>query len=211
MESFSQKYLEFLNTELKGLNLTRITDPEEFHNKQILDSIVPLNEVAIFKEKIEKAGVVVDVGFGGGFPLLPLAHCLPHIQFIGIDTRKKKVMAVEKLANYLALKNVKVFHQRIENIDLDLDCVVTFKAVSTVEECLRWLSPKSAVSCFLYKGPELLEKENLSEVPKNWKKIAQQPYEISGTKGRIFLGFETTSQLKKSSAREESLSKLIKS
>ncbi|MFZ8933956.1 MAG: 16S rRNA (guanine(527)-N(7))-methyltransferase RsmG [Bacteriovoracaceae bacterium] len=211
MESFSRKYLEFLNTELKGLNLTRITGPEDFYNKQVLDSITPLNICPIFKEKIGQTKLVVDVGFGGGFPLLPLAKMLPDVTFLGVDTRKKKVLAVEKMANYLGLNNVKVLHERIENIELDKECVVTFKAVSTIEQCLKWLRPVNSVQCFFYKGPELFEKENLNKLPKNWKKIAQQPYEIPGTKGRIFLGFEANSQLKKSvSSQAKYLSELLK-
>ncbi|MDH5581046.1 MAG: class I SAM-dependent methyltransferase [Bdellovibrionales bacterium] len=212
MESFSRKYLEFLNTELKGLNLTRITDPEEFYNKQVLDSITPLNICPIFKEKINKTKLLVDIGFGGGFPLLPLAKMLPDVKFLGVDTRKKKVLAVEKMANYLGLDNVKVIHERIENIEIDKECVVTYKAVSTVEQCLKWLRPTKSIYCFLYKGPELFEKENLNKLPKNWKKIVQQPYEIPGTKGRIFLGFEGVSSFKKSnSSQVVFLSELIRS
>lgn len=33
----------------------------------------------------------MDVGTGGGFPGLPLAVCLPHVQFVLVDSVGKKV------------------------------------------------------------------------------------------------------------------------
>ena len=41
MKEFSQKYLDLLTGPYKDINLTRITEFEEFHDKQIVDSILP--------------------------------------------------------------------------------------------------------------------------------------------------------------------------
>ena len=62
---------------------------------------------------IESKGVFIDVGFGGGFPLLPLAKYLPHIQFYGVETRNKKVRVVSEIAAKLGLNNIKFLHSRI--------------------------------------------------------------------------------------------------
>ena len=91
MDDFSKRYFDLLNGEYAGINLTRITDENEFYSKQILDSVEPLRQSKIFNESINKSKLHIDVGFGGGFPLLPLAKSLPSIKFIGFEARAKKV------------------------------------------------------------------------------------------------------------------------
>jgi hypothetical protein len=67
-------------------------DPEQtIRAKQILDSIIPYQESKLFQDQVKKTGVVVDVGFGGGFPILPLAKLLPDVTFIGVESKRKKV------------------------------------------------------------------------------------------------------------------------
>ena len=126
MKNFSKKYLEVLTTELAGLNLTRITDPDEFYNKQVMDSVKPYEECESFQSNVNEAKLLVDVGTGGGFPLLPLAYHLPEINFLGIDSKSKKVEAIKKIYNYMELSNVNAVHERIENILFDRKCVITF-------------------------------------------------------------------------------------
>ena len=59
---FSKKYLEIINNDLKGLNLTRITNLEDFHEKQYLDSIMPFN---LSKTLDLNETIHLDIGFGG--------------------------------------------------------------------------------------------------------------------------------------------------
>ena len=47
--NFSKKYLDIINGDPSGLNLTRITDVEEFHEKQYLDSIMPFRIILAIK------------------------------------------------------------------------------------------------------------------------------------------------------------------
>ena len=116
MRDFSNKYLKFLKVELKGLNLTRILDSEEFYQKQIVDSIQPAQDSAILQDAIANCEYVVDIGFGGGFPILPLAKKFPHTKFVGFEAREKKVIAVKKIVSYFKMGNVQLIHNRIENI-----------------------------------------------------------------------------------------------
>lgn len=115
MLDFSIKYLHVLKTKLAGLNLTNILDPDEFYHKQILDSIHPYLQSPLFQSHVQKRGVVVDVGFGGGFPILPLAKLLPDVHFIGVESKRKKVDAVTLIAAELGLTNVKLVHSRLED------------------------------------------------------------------------------------------------
>ena len=89
-EEFSDKYLEILKGELAGINLTRITDEDEFYHKQILDSVIPFEGSEVFQQAVKECGRVVDIGFGGGFPILPLAHKLPDVNFLGMEARERR-------------------------------------------------------------------------------------------------------------------------
>src|SRR5690606_4816190 len=115
MLDFSIRYLNVLNTKLKGLNLTTILDPDEFYHKQILDSVNPYLQSEAFQKDVKRRGIVVDVGFGGGFPILPLAKMLPDVQFVGVESRRKKADAVTLIAEELGIKNVKLVHSRLED------------------------------------------------------------------------------------------------
>jgi len=88
MLDFSLKYLSILKTKLAGLNLTNILDQDEFYQKQILDSILPYQESQFFQADVKKTMLVVDVGFGGGFPILPLAKLLPDVKFVGVESKR---------------------------------------------------------------------------------------------------------------------------
>lgn len=67
MKEFAKKYLDLLTGEFAGINLTRIESPEDFYNKQIIDSVMPMTESKVFKNCLEKTKLMVDVGFGGDF------------------------------------------------------------------------------------------------------------------------------------------------
>jgi 16S rRNA (guanine527-N7)-methyltransferase len=196
MKDFSNKYLELLTNEFKGINLTRIESPEEFYNKQILDSILPLEKSKTFANEILKTGILVDVGFGGGFPILPLANALPNVRFYGIDARAKKVDVVTKIAERLGLNNVQLRHLRIEELVFDKPVVVTFKAVGKISDFLPLIkSTEKIIVCF-YKGPNVYELEDIEAIEKNWTVVEEISYEVEGTEGRTFLCFKNKNVLR---------------
>ena len=116
LENFTRNYYELLNGEYSGINLTRINDYEDFKNKQIIDSVVPLFSSGLFKKQIQRSGAVLDIGFGGGFPILPLAFLCPEIKFLGVDCRAKKVKVVSEISKKLEVNNTQLFHSRIEDV-----------------------------------------------------------------------------------------------
>ena len=189
MRDFSDQLFRLI-TKDSGPNLTSIKNADEFYELLVLDSVEPLNSIPLYKKIIEEVGLVIDVGFGGGFPLLPLAYKLPHVRFLGIEGRKKKVAKVNSFANHLKLKNVSCFHLRLEEIHLDCPVVLTFKAVGAVEEVLPKIHYLKTVYTFFYKGPFLFKKEKLSKIKKNWQQILLTPYHIPNADGRILIGFK---------------------
>ena len=193
MLDFSIRYLNVLKTKLSGLNLTTILDPDEFYHKQILDSINPYLQSEIFKADVEKTKLVVDVGFGGGFPILPLAKLLPEVQFVGVESRRKKVDAVKLIAEELGLSNVKLVHSRLEDFVFDKAATVTFKAVGTVADYLPLINRTKEMHVFFYKGPSFmeLEGESLKKLSNQWKIIENQEILVPGTQKRFLVSFSS--------------------
>ena len=192
MKEFSKKYLSILKNELKGINLTRILDEDEFYYKQVLDSTLPLENSSFILNELSKRKILVDVGFGGGFPLIPLSFKFPHFKFLGFESKNKKVKAVREISELLNLKNVQVYHKRIEDILIDVDVILTFKAVGEVSKILKSLrASKSILVCF-YKGPNFLEKEGKDDLPSGWALVEDKEVDIPGTEGRTFLIYKNT-------------------
>lgn len=196
MKNFSQKYLDLLTGEFAGINLTRITSPEEFYNKQILDSVLPETHSDVFNKALEKTGMLVDIGFGGGFPILPLAYKHPDKKFYGFDARAKKVQIVSKIAISLNLTNVKLMHKRFEEVIFDRDVVITFKGVGKVNELLPMIKTNKTAYVFFYKGPNFYELEDIESLLDTWELIEEVSYDVEGTEGRVLLGFKNLKVLR---------------
>jgi 16S rRNA (guanine527-N7)-methyltransferase len=197
MKEFAEKYLNLLNGEFAGLNLTRIVSPDEFYQKQIIDSILPQTESKVFSNCLESTKLLVDVGFGGGFPILPLAYKNPDKKFFGFEARAKKTHAVQKIALALGLSNATLRHQRLESMDFDVETVITFKGVGKVSEYLPLIRTNKTVYVFFYKGPNFNELEDIEDmIESNWELIEEKSYDVPGTEGRLLLGFKNRKVLR---------------
>lgn len=187
---FCEKYLEILSVEFSGLNLTRITEFQEFHEKQFIDSIYPFREFSEVKNLVDKASFLIDVGFGGGFPLLPLANEFSEKTVIGFEARGKKSNAVNLIAERMGLKNINAFHRRFEDIFIDKPSLITFKAVSTIKNCLDLVNCGQGSFIGIYKAANVyeLEGENLG-VPADWKLKFSYSFQLGENK-RYFFVFE---------------------
>lgn len=197
MKEFAEKYLNLLTGEFAGINLTRITSPEEFYQKQIIDSVLPMTESKVFKNALEATKLCVDVGFGGGFPILPLAFLNPDKKFIGMEARAKKAKVVQQIAGSLGLTNATLLHQRLELMDFDVDTVITFKGVGKVSDYLPLLRTNKTLYVFFYKGPNFNELEDIEDmIETNWELIEEKSYDVPGTEGRVLLGFKNRKVLR---------------
>jgi 16S rRNA (guanine527-N7)-methyltransferase len=192
MKKFAQQYFDLLVGEYKGINLTRINTFDEFYNKQIVDSVKPMEVSSSFSENLSSCRTLIDVGFGGGFPILPLAYTNSTYKFIGIETRGKKVKVVGEISAKLGLKNTSFVHSRIENVFIDFPAIVSFKAVGKVHDFLSCINTNQKIQVYFYKGPNFyeLEKEQLDLVRKDWNIIEEVEIEVEGTEKRYLIGFE---------------------
>ena len=144
--------------ENKKLNLSAYREEEQCWAGNILDSI---SAICIF-EKMQNAEFtslrsgygrqemqnlsIIDVGVGGGFPLLPLAILFPEIKFTGLDATGKKVDAVRRIADKMELKNVQLITGRAEEVGRDEKYrekfdVVLGRAVAPLSVLLEYMSP----------------------------------------------------------------------
>lgn len=205
LKAFSKKYLNLLTDDYKDINLTRILNEEEFYNKQILDSIKPYIESAVFQESLKNSKVLIDVGFGGGFPLLPLMfHVEQSVSALGIESKKKKCEVVGEIAKKLSLDKIKFLHSRLENVFFDKNATITLKAVGKVNDYLSLIKTNSVLEVFFYKGPSFYEQEmaQLEIAKKNWTIIEEKSIEIEGTDKRILIGFRNKNVLRGTNSTE---------
>lgn len=149
-------YMELVLSWNQKVNLTAITDRDEFIKKHFIDSLICAKE-----EEVEIAQTVIDVGTGAGFPGLPLAIIYPEKQFLLIDSLNKRVKILEEIYTNLNIKNVTVLHSRAEEAGqqktyrerFDLCVSRAVANLSTLSEyCLPFI--KTNGYFLAYKGPD---------------------------------------------------------
>ena len=114
------RFYEFLIETNRTMNLTRITEKEEFRIKHVADSLAIARE---FPEFATEKLIVADIGCGAGFPSLILALAFPQLRVTAIDSTGKKTAFVERAVAALGLRNVRVVHGRSN----ELNCKPQFR------------------------------------------------------------------------------------
>jgi len=136
------------------VNLISRKDFDHLYERHVLHSL-GIAKVVRFK----KGTRIVDVGTGGGFPLVPLAILFPHCTFHGIDGTGKKIAAVKGVIEGLGLTNCTAEQVRSEDHTGKYDVIVG-RAVTTLPEFLRMtkhLVPKGQGRLYCLKGGELAD------------------------------------------------------
>jgi 16S rRNA (guanine527-N7)-methyltransferase len=98
-----------------------------------------LDSLALLPD-LRAANLVVDLGSGGGMPGLPLAVCLPRVQFALVESRRRRCSFLREAIRYLDLgERVDVFEadaRRLGSaIEASADVVVARAFVGPEELC----------------------------------------------------------------------------
>jgi len=136
------------------VNLISRKDFEHLYERHILHSL-GIAKVVQFK----KGTRIVDVGTGGGFPLVPLAIMFPQSTFHGIDGIGKKISAVKGVIEGLALTNCTAEQVRSTDHKGHYNVIVS-RAVTTLPEFIgmtKHLVVRGEGRMFYLKGGELAD------------------------------------------------------
>jgi 16S rRNA (guanine527-N7)-methyltransferase len=169
-----QRLYELIVEGNRSLNLTRITEPMEFWEKHLWDSLrgiarlLPANHSLaenpeLSAESVQKA---IDIGTGGGFPGLPIAIALPQLSVTLLDSTRKKITFLETVVPSLGIENATTLLGRADEIargpqhkqayDLAL-----LRAVGAAPLCAKCALPllKNGGLAVLYRGNWTVEEE----------------------------------------------------
>ena len=107
-------YMEGILEWNEKVNLTAITDRDDFIVKHFMDSLAIADS-----EEVEDAASIIDVGSGGGFPGGPLAIAFPGKKFLLLDSLAKRTKIIDELCAKAGITNVKTVHGRAEDLGKD--------------------------------------------------------------------------------------------
>ena len=162
----------------KKINLSAIRDEQWVDTKHIKDSLEGLKIIQNLILKINKSSSkfpnnpqisLVDVGTWSWFPILPLAIENENWNFVGIESVKKKVAAVNEIIEELWLKNIEIIWTRAEDYKEKQFDVLTARAVAYIDKLLKFTKHlvKKWWYFVLYK---LNSSEEYEDILKNCKK-----------------------------------------
>ena len=155
-----KKYFELVVEWNQKINLTAITEEEEFYAKHFYDSI----SLSFYRD-YSKVSNICDVGSGAGFPSIPLKILYPHLEVTIVDSLNKRIKFLNLLQEELRLTNCNFIHARAEEVGQDKNFresfeIVTARAVARlnvlVELCLPLVKKGG---CFLSLKAQKAEEE----------------------------------------------------
>lgn len=153
-------FYEMVVEKNKVMNLTGITDFDEFVDKHFLDSLILEKGCPDIKEGIS----IIDIGTGAGFPGIPLAIFYEKCHFTLLDSLNKRINFINEVIYELNLTNVDAIAGRAEDYGKDssyreqFDLCVT-RAVAEINQLCEYTLPFVKVNgvCIPYKSLQVNE------------------------------------------------------
>lgn len=156
-------YMNAVLLENSKLNLTAITDKDEFILKHIIDSIVMINS-----KHITTGTSMIDIGTGAGFPGIPLKIVYPEINLVLVDSVEKKLKFISKTIDSMGIE-AKLVHERAEKLGQDPNYrekhdIVISRAVAQLQVLGELCLPLVKIDGIMItsKGPKYHEEINIA-------------------------------------------------
>jgi 16S rRNA (guanine527-N7)-methyltransferase len=141
----------------RQFNLTRITEPQEFWEKHLWDSLRGIQ--SLLTAAHPSPLTVLDIGTGAGFPGLPIAIAQPTWTVTLLDSTRKKISFLNQLRDDLSLENVQTLCDRVEALGQNPRYRATYdlaliRAVSAASVCAEYALPLVKIGglAILYRG-----------------------------------------------------------
>ena len=157
---FQQVYEQVVKANSQ-FNLTRITDPIEFWEKHLWDSLQPIVPLLALKKP-----QIIDIGTGAGFPGLPMAIALPDSTVTLVDSTRKNITFLDALLAELSISNASTVTSRAETLSKipqhsNAYDVATVRAVGSAALCAQYALPliKPEGIVVLYRGNWTVEEQ----------------------------------------------------
>ena len=136
----------------KNINLTAITEDEEFINKHLIDSLT----ICKYIENKEKK--IIDIGTGAGFPGIPLKIVLEN-KVVLFDSLNKRLKVLDDITEKLNINNISTLHGRAEETFKNKEYrekydIATSRAVASLNVLAELMLPavKIGGKCICMKG-----------------------------------------------------------
>ncbi|MBE9213364.1 16S rRNA (guanine(527)-N(7))-methyltransferase RsmG [Plectonema cf. radiosum LEGE 06105] len=147
----------------RQLNLTRITNPEDFWEKHLWDSLRGIKFLIsqkIGEESVDNQAItIIDLGTGAGSPGIPAAMVVKNCTVNLVDSTKKKINFIDSILPQLQLNNVFATTCRAEEIGRENQHRETYdialiRAVASVSACAEYTLPllKQGGLAIIYRG-----------------------------------------------------------
>ncbi|WP_200817725.1 16S rRNA (guanine(527)-N(7))-methyltransferase RsmG [Calothrix rhizosoleniae] len=130
------------------LNLTRITEPEEFWEKHLWDSLRGVAQLLGDSSQSPNGKKIslIDIGTGAGFPGIPVAIAVRESTITLLDSTQKKMQFIQQILPELGLNNVTTITGRVEEIGQNHKYreqydVALIRAVGNASACAEYALP----------------------------------------------------------------------
>lgn len=169
-EAQQEQFQELYQQILKGnrlFNLTRITEPQEFWEKHLWDSLAGIkpwlmdaSTTKVFSQDGQSSSYkVIDIGTGCGFPGVPVAIACPDWRVTLLDSTRKKLAFLDSLLISLNITNAQTWVERAEQLGKSVEHreqydLVLIRAVANAVVCAQYCLPLLKVGgvAVLYRG-----------------------------------------------------------
>ena len=157
--------------ENKKLNLSAFRTEDHSWVGNILDSlsVLELMPELFGKDWDARKLKVLDIGTGGGFPLLPMALTMSSARFTGMDATRKKIDAIDRIGHQMGLQNMELVSGRFEEMAHQSEfreCfdMVTARAVAPLNTLIEYAVPflKVRGRCVFWKSLHIADELRLS-------------------------------------------------